>query len=127
MESGRSSEWSLIEVPLYIDVLVTPFSTPMQVNTNGPLSFRSPFTDFSPRPFPLISENDILIAPFWDDIFIIRAGEIYYRFSVDPSLLEEVGGNISDAFSTSFIPSQLFVATWDRVAAIGGLNNLVPK
>ena len=52
---------------------------------------------------------------------------IYYRFSVDPSLLEEVGGNISDAFGTSFIPSQLFVATWDRVAAIGGLNNLVRK
>ena len=97
----------------------------MQVNANGPLSFRSPFRDFSPRPFPLLFEDDILIAPFWDDILISTAGEIYYRFSADPSLLEEVGGNISDAFETSFTPSQLFVATWDRVAAIGTITNLV--
>ena len=52
---------------------------------------------------------------------------IYYRFSVDPSLLEEVGVNISDAFDTSFTPSQLFVATWDRAAAIIGSVNVVSK
>ena len=60
-----------------------------------------------------------MIAPFWDDVLI--PAEVYYRFAADPSLLEEVGGNISDAFNTSFTPTQLFIATWNRVAAINNL------
>ena len=66
-----------------------------------------------------------MIAPFWDDIYTGIAGNIYYRFSSNLSLLVEVGGSISDAFNTVFAPTQLFVATWDRVAGISGFSNLV--
>ena len=69
--------------------------------------------------------TDILIAPFWDDIYTELSGSIYHRFSSDQSLLLEVGRNVSDAFNTTFAPTQLFIATWDRVAAISGSSDAV--
>ena len=86
----------------------------MQVNTNGVLTFRNPdpFSLFIPRPFPLDSPSHI-IALYWD--VHGSAGSIYYRISENGLFLDEVGTNISDAFSTTFMPSSLFIATWDGV------------
>lgn len=56
---------------------------------------------------------------------IRKAGDIYFCFAVDESLIQEVGGNISEAFGVSFTPTLLFVATWDRVARFGGSRFIV--
>ena len=95
-----------------------------QVNTNGILSFRTPFTDFDPQGFPLI-DNSSLIAPFWDDVDIRTSeggfGNIYYRLTFNTSLLERARDQLRELFPStgSFTPTQLFIATWDRVAEFG--------
>ena len=40
----------------------------MQVNRDGVLSFRQDFYYGNPESFPL--SNDVLIAPFWDDMTV---------------------------------------------------------
>lgn len=98
------------------------------MNSNGILSFRTGFTDFNPVNFPLSSNrDDILIAPFWDDVNINVAGDIFYRFTTNQSLLDEVGGNISKAFEVVFKPVMLFVATWNEVARLSGSSSIVRK
>ena len=84
-----------------------------QVSDNGVLSFRSGFYDSSPDPFPL--SYYILIAPFWNDVYLYRGGNIFYRFTDDESILNDVGMTIRDAFENDFSPALVFIATWDRV------------
>lgn len=86
------------------------------------ISFRRPFSEYTVAPFPLVSTN-IIIAPFWEDINIHNAGEIYFRSSNDTSLLREVGALIGDG--SEFLPDTLFIATWDRVAPIGSPGEAV--
>lgn len=83
------------------------------------LSFRSPFFDFFPRPFPLSGE--VLIAPFWDDFDVRQGGQILFRQTDDEILLERVGSSINDDFS----PALLFIATWDRVPRFSLPSNVI--
>ncbi len=87
------------------------------------LSFRSPFSDFTPEAFPLF--GPILIAPFWDDINIGQGGSIFFRFSDDEQLLVVVEMLIREAFGSDFSPAMLFIATWDRVPEFGGFSDVV--
>lgn len=91
-----------------------------QVNTNGVLSFRSPFTQFSPQRFPLCCTP--LIAPFWDDVNIRRFGNIFYRQTTNATLLQRARNRLQESFPSTgnFTPTFLFIATWDRVAEFGG-------
>ena len=82
-----------------------------QVNTNGILSFRAPFTSFSPHPFPLGELP--LIAPFWDDVDITVGGEILYRETQDPKLLQQFTQELINTTGiSSYQPTYLFIATW---------------
>ncbi len=102
----------------------------IQVNTNGVLSFANFFLDFTPSPFPLTSQDDILIAPFWADhnVGAFMGGQIFFRFSSNSLLLDQVGSIISKGFTTDFTPEVLFIATWDRVAAFAAqFSGLVSK
>ena len=95
-----------------------------QVNTNGVLSFRDGFTQFTSQRFPL-SNGRSLIAPFWDDVDIRtsvgRFGDIYYRLTFNTTLLERARDEVRELFPSpgSFTPTQLVIATWDRVARFG--------
>ena len=95
-----------------------------QVNTNGVLSFRGGFTQFTSQRFPL-SNGRSLIAPFWDDVDIRtsegRFGDIYYRLTFNTTLLERARDQVQELFPSpgSFTPTQLVIATWDRVAEFG--------
>ena len=96
-----------------------------QVNTNGIISFQSPFTAYIPRRFPL--DNNIpLIAPFWDDVDIRRFGNIFYRQTSNVTLLERARVQLQELFpsSGSFTPTTLFIATWDRVAGFRGQSQV---
>ena len=88
-----------------------------QVNTNGILSFRAQFTRFTPQGFPL-TDNSSLIAPFWDDVDTRRFGNIYYRLTSNATLLQKARDQLRELFpsTSSFTPTQLVIATWDRVA-----------
>ena len=86
---------------------------------NGILSFRSGFTGYN---FSNLSGiQDLLIAPFADDINIKKYGNIFYRTlsaSEQPANLQQI---ISYAFSLSdFELRQVFVATYDQVAPYTG-------
>ena len=92
------------------------------MNANGVISFRKDFEDYDSKPFPLLTD-DILIAPFWEDVDINIAGQIFYRFSNDSSLLSLFQSYIND--SSNFSPVSLFIATWDGVAQLDGDRNMV--
>ena len=98
-----------------------------QVSSNGLLSFRQPFTNPEPIPFPLT--NEILIAPFWSDIGsdidISLAGQVSYRFSMDPSLLDAFQVHINESLDVYFSPAFLFIATWDSVPQFNGPRSVV--
>lgn len=89
----------------------------MQVNANGVISFREPFQSHNPREFPLETMT-VLIAPFWDDINIMRAGQIFFRICNNQDLLFQVGLRIADF--DNFDPSVLFIATWNEVTEFNG-------
>ena len=91
-----------------------------QVSTYGVLSFRQSFFDFSPEPFPLSFQNDILIAPFWDDSDNSAGGQVLYRFTDDQSILEEIATNISDTFEVNFNPATAVIVTWDSLPQFSG-------
>ena len=89
----------------------------LQVNRNGVVSFRGPFTDYrDSRPFPLAG-SDVLIAPFWADSTNIEiiGGQIFFRLD-NRTLLNEVGSTVNDAliYECDFTPTVLFIATWNR-------------
>ena len=95
--------------------MIVWFNFFIQVSTNGVLSFRTPFLDFSPVPFPLQFRNDSLIAPFWDDSDSSSGGQVFYRFTSDEAILGEISANISDAFGVDFTPVSAFIATWFEI------------
>ena len=84
------------------------------MNTNGILSFRTPFLNSTTFSFPL-STRDILIAPFWADVDIRSSGNVFFRFSVDPVLLNQVGLLLTNSFGSEVDPLSLFIVTWDDV------------
>ncbi len=96
----------------------------MQVNSNGLLSFRNPFNTVTPLSFPLTT-NDTVIAPFWADIDITDSGQIFFRFTDNSSLLSSVQDRVFSAFGIQYLPSLLFIATWNRVAEFGGSSSEV--
>ena len=91
------------------------------------------FTDFDSRSFPISSPP--LIAPFWFDLDPSTGGSISYRVSNDSGLLSNFSSlweqlNVGDL--TGFVPTYVFIATWDRVPVFGttsyfGVSTSVPK
>lgn len=60
--------------------------------------------------------NHILIAPYWTfiDNNDIATRQIYYRYSDNQTLLEQVKSLIKAGFTETFSPSYVFIATWDQ-------------
>ena len=91
----------------------------VQINTNGVVSFGSPFTVSISQSFPRRTTAP-LIAVFWDNyIDIGRAGDIFYRETSAPDHLQAAADFINARFSaapTNFQPTYLFIVTWSNVA-----------
>ena len=89
----------------------------MQINDNGVISFARHFAYSyrSPRPLPLI--GIAFIAPYWADVDITEAGQIFYRQTTDPNLLSRASREIQTAFSLNKDPEikHLLIATWNAV------------
>ena len=101
-------------------MIITFNDSGSQVNTNGILSFQSPY--LTPIPQMFRSTGLPLIAPFWDDVDITRFGNVFYRQTSNATLLQRARDQLQELFpsSGSFTPTTLFITTWDRVAQFGG-------
>jgi len=88
----------------------------IQVNNNGIISFENSFSTFNPIRFPGNATN-VLIAPYWADVDTREngSGNVFYRETIDLTLLQRATREIWDGLSVSFSPSHLFIATWDSV------------
>ena len=70
-----------------------------------------------------------LIAPFWIDLNPSNGGNISYRKTSDSELLQRVSSLVQLVNSgnlASFVPTQLFIATWYQVPRYGSPSEVCP-
>lgn len=89
------------------------------------MSFDEPVYSHTPSPLPTNRngiQNVFLVAPFWDDIDIRRAGNIFYEvhaaFSGNAdslNLLSQVDTYIQRSTGRTFFGSWMVIAQWDMV------------
>lgn len=84
----------------------------LQVNSNGLLSFQTEIPQFINIQFPL---DYPIIAPFYSNVDISKAGTISYYETEKHSLLQRATENVHEAFINSgdFQATSLFIVTWD--------------
>ena len=83
-------------------------------------------SNFTSEPFPLANGLQ-LIAPYWADVDTRRSGTVWYRETNDSVLRARAAGDIRAAFSSqsTFLPMQLFIATWESVGYFDRKTDLV--
>lgn len=92
-----------------------------QVNNNGVISFNVQVSQFTPEAFPL-SDTRSFIAPLWADVHNGIRGDVYYRESTDPEILERATRDIRKYFKVmpTFTGTWVFITTWHQVTFYGG-------
>lgn len=79
------------------------------------ISFNGPFPYFSPQPFPLIS-GETLICPFWTDLNPEVGGTVSHNNGRSGgTTTARVTQLIQEHFGRTFVPTGIFITTWDRV------------
>ena len=93
----------------------------LQVNNNGVISFNVQVSQFTPEAFPL-SDSRSFIAPLWADVHNGIRGDIFYRESTEPALLERVTQDVRKYFQNlpTFTATWVFITTWHQVTFYGG-------
>ena len=92
----------------------------LQVNTNGVISFLVQVSQYTPNTFPL-GDNRRMVAPFWADVNTGNGGDVFYRETTDPNLLQQATDDVTAAFvdHRKFRATWLLIATWYEVAFYG--------
>lgn len=92
-----------------------------QVNNNGVISFNVQVSQFTPEAFPL-SDSRSFIAPLWADVHNGIRGDVYYRESTEPEILERATQDIRKYFKNvpTFTATWVFISTWHQVTFYGG-------
>lgn len=93
----------------------------LQVNNNGVISFNVQVSQFTPEAFPL-SDSRAFIAPLWADVHNGIRGDVFYRESTEPELLQRATRDVRKYFKhmAAFTAAWVFVATWHQVTFYGG-------
>ncbi|XP_028650648.1 sushi, nidogen and EGF-like domain-containing protein 1 isoform X1 [Erpetoichthys calabaricus] len=93
----------------------------LYVNNNGLVSFLREVSQFTPVAFPIAGDRRV-VAPFWADVDNRRAGEVFYRESKDPAILQRTADDIHQYFPEfpMFTATWALIATWYRVTFFGG-------
>lgn len=94
----------------------------LQVNIVGVISFEDAFDTFISRPFPY-SNGDILICPLWTDLWYNR-GTLYQNSALDINTKIRITQLIQGSLGYNFIPTGVFIATWDDVAYFTDISNV---
>ncbi|XP_027528661.1 sushi, nidogen and EGF-like domain-containing protein 1 [Neopelma chrysocephalum] len=95
------------------------------VNNNGVVSFGTRVPEFTPQPFPLPGHRPF-VAPYWADVDTRLGGDVWYRQSRDPELLERLAQDLAPTVPPGDPPPRptwALVATWDRVAYFGAASD----
>ena len=86
------------------------------------ISFSEPIYALITAPFPDGAPGAYVVAPYWDDVDLRRAGNISYevhsRSGNNPGsnqLLDEVSGFVENSTGQSFQGSWMLVAEWENV------------
>ncbi|XP_011471983.1 sushi, nidogen and EGF-like domain-containing protein 1 [Oryzias latipes] len=100
--------------------------TGLYVNNNGLVSFLREVSQFTPVAFPIAGDRRV-VAPFWADVDNRRAGTVFYRESLDPSVLRRASCDVSTYFTEfpNFNATWTLICTWHRVTFFGG-NSQTP-
>ena len=85
-------------------------------------------SQFTPDAFPL-GDNRSLVAPFWADVDTRIGGDVFYRDSTDPNLLQQATNDVTATFvdQRNFKATWLLIATWYKVAFYGASGNYTSK
>ncbi|XP_019725167.1 alpha-tectorin isoform X1 [Hippocampus comes] len=122
LETPKMDDGSSPEIPLLVPFIF--FSIPYRtiyVNNNGVISFSEHVSQFTPEAFPL-SDSRSFIAPLWADVHNGIRGDIYYRETTLPQILERATHDVRRHFKNipNFTATWAFVATWHQVTFYGG-------
>ncbi|KAM9316464.1 sushi, nidogen and EGF-like domain-containing protein 1 [Gastrophryne carolinensis] len=93
----------------------------LYVNNNGVLSFLREVSQFTPVAFPISGDRRV-VAAFWADVDNRRGGDVFYRETEDPRVLNRANKDVSSYFPelSDFNATWVFIATWYRVTFYGG-------
>lgn len=81
-----------------------------------------------------VNESQLqIIAPYWADVDTSGSdtsrdpGSVWYRETANADLLQKAKQSISSAFVNheNFVPTYLFIATWDHVGYFSGHTDKV--
>ena len=86
-------------------------NTRVQLSDNGVVSIETPFASAGSKSFPV---QQLLIAPYWDDIYMKKQGQILYKVFSSGSVLEQVSDFVA-SHVTDFEASWALVARWEDV------------
>ena len=85
-------------------------------------------SQYTPDTFPL-DGNRRLVAPFWADVDTRKGGDVFYRETTDPNLLQQATDQVAATYvnQQNFRATWLFIATWNEVAFYGASNSSLLK
>ena len=89
------------------------------------ICFRDTHPVLPPRPFPLSTIDNIVIAPFWDHFDKQNGGQVFFRLTDNQALLNEIGTTINDTLEFDFTPTKLLIVTWRRIPDIDQSQKIV--
>ena len=92
------------------------------------ISFLVQVSQYTPDTFPL-DGNRRVVAPFWADVNTNNGGEVFYRETTDPNLLQQATDDVKSVYVSQrkFRATWLLVATWYKVAFFGASGNYTKK
>ncbi|XP_077984689.1 sushi, von Willebrand factor type A, EGF and pentraxin domain-containing protein 1-like [Glandiceps talaboti] len=93
------------------------------INNNGIISFALEIADITLDMFPL-SGGLPIIAPFWADVDLWEAGNVFWRISTEEDILNKATEDVRTYFidQQHFMATWVLVATWDAVGFHGTWN-----
>ena len=100
---------------LNITTTINYFTIIFQIHIDGVIGLGTPPAYYGPYSFPLSGYT--MIAPFWAgaDTSLYNEPAVFYRETIDPTLILEVKNYIDGYYGVSFTPAGLFIATWDNI------------
>ena len=104
------------------------FDCNLQINDDGVISFGSRYNVYNPQSLPL-NGTDKIIAPYWADVDTRGTGRVFYRQTINSSLLARATSEIRAAFPMfkSGNIQNLLIATWYRVGHFHYYNQRTDK
>ncbi|XP_039634453.1 alpha-tectorin isoform X5 [Perca fluviatilis] len=117
MDDGSSTENILLIQFIFFNV---PYRS-IYVNNNGVISFNVQVSQFTPEAFPL-SDSRSFIAPLWADVHNGIRGDVFYRETTEPEILERATQDVRKYFKNmpTFTATWAFITTWHQVTFYGG-------